>query len=40
MKAQELSADQKVFNKIFAKERVVVEHTNSRVKKFLIWGGD
>jgi hypothetical protein len=38
--AQELSAEQKAFNKQFAKERVVSEHTNSRVKKFQIWGGE
>jgi hypothetical protein len=36
--AQELSVEQKDFNKAFAKERVVVEHTNSRVKKFRIFG--
>ena len=40
VKAQELPAEQKAFNKMLAKERVVVEHTNSRVKKFLIWGGE
>lgn len=40
VKAPELSAEQKVFNKELASERVVVEHTNSRVKKFLIWGGE
>ena len=40
VKAQELSAEQKAFNKELASERVVVEHTNSRVKKFLIWGGE
>ena len=28
------------FNKQFAKERIVVEHTNFGVKKFLIWGGE
>jgi hypothetical protein len=39
VRAQELSSEQKVFNKELASERVVVEHTNSRVKKFLIWGG-
>jgi hypothetical protein len=36
-KAWALSQEQKVFNEAFAKERVVVEHTNSRLKKFLIW---
>ena len=40
VKAKELPAEQRVFNKALAKERVVVEHTNSRVKKFLIWGGE
>ena len=38
--AQELSVEQKSFNKAFAKERVVVEHTNSRVKKFHIFGDE
>ena len=40
VKAPELSAEQKAFNKELASERVVVEYTNSRVKKFLIWGGE
>jgi hypothetical protein len=40
VKAQELPADQKAFNKTLAKDRVVCEYTNSRVKKFLIWGGE
>jgi len=40
VKAEELSAEKKAFNKALASERVVVEHTNSRVKKFLIWGGE
>jgi hypothetical protein len=40
MKGPELTAEQKAFNKEFAKERVVVEHINSRVKKFLIWGSE
>jgi hypothetical protein len=40
VKASELSPEQKAFNKELASERVVVEHTNSRVKKFLIWGGE
>ena len=40
VKAPELSPEQKAFNKELASERVVVEHTNSRVKKFLIWGGE
>jgi len=40
VKAQELSPEQRAFNKELASERVVVEHTNSRVKKFQIWGGE
>ena len=40
MKAQELPEDQKALNKTLARERIVVEHTNSRVKKFLIWGSE
>jgi len=40
VKAQELPPDQKAFNKALAKERVVSEHTNSRVKKFRIWGDE
>ena len=33
VKARELSVDQKGFNKRLSKERVIVEHTVSRVKK-------
>jgi hypothetical protein len=40
VKAQKLSPEKKAFNKAFSKERVVVEHTNSRVKKFHIWGDE
>src|SRR5208282_47905 len=40
VKAPELSEEQRAFNKELASERVVVEHTNSRVKKFLIWGAE
>ena len=40
MRAQELSEEQKAFNRELASERAVVEHTNSRVKKFLIWGSE
>jgi len=40
VRAEELSAGQKAANKTQAKERIVVEHTNSRLKKFLIWGGE
>lgn len=39
-KAEELPPEKKAFNYAFAKERVVVEHTNSRLKKFLIWGSE
>lgn len=39
VKAPELSVEQKAFNKVLDKERIVVEHTNSQVK-FLIWGGE
>jgi hypothetical protein len=38
VKAEELSPEQKAFNKALASERVVSEHTNSRVKKFRIFG--
>ncbi len=40
MKGEELSAEQKVFNRALFKDRVVVEHTNSRIKKFRIWGDE
>lgn len=40
VKAQELSPEQKAFNKELSKERVVVEHTNSRLKKFRIWADE
>ena len=40
MKGPELLAEQKAFNKALARERVVVEHTNSRVKKFRIFGDE
>jgi hypothetical protein len=38
MRGPELSVEQKAFNKELARERGVVEHTNSRVKKFRIFG--
>jgi hypothetical protein len=38
VKAEELSLEQRASNRLLAKERVVVEHTNSRVKKFRIFG--
>ena len=40
MKGPELSAEQKAFNKLLSVERVVVEHTNSRVKKFRVWADE
>ena len=40
VKAKALSLEQRVSNKLLAKERVVVEHTNSRVKKFRIFGDE
>jgi hypothetical protein len=40
VKAEALSGEQKASNKALAKERVVVEHTNSRVKKFRIFGDE
>jgi hypothetical protein len=40
VKAQELSVEQRAFNKTLAKARVVVEHTNSQVKKFHIFGDE
>ncbi len=40
VKAEELSEEQKAFNKALSKERVVVEHTYSRVKKFRIWADE
>ena len=40
VKAVDLSVEQKAFNRAFNGERVVVEHVNSRLKKFLIWGGE
>jgi hypothetical protein len=38
VKAEALSEAQKLFNKLLASARVVVEHTNNRVKKFRIFG--
>jgi len=40
VKAQELPIERRAFNKALAKDRVVVEHTNSRVKKFHIFGDE
>jgi hypothetical protein len=36
--AESLTEVQKLFNKVLASARVVVEHTNSRVKKFRVFG--
>jgi hypothetical protein len=40
VKAEKLSDEQKAINRVLAKERVVVEYTNSRVKKFRIFGDE
>jgi hypothetical protein len=40
VRGRELSEGQRAFNRVFNSERVVVEHTNAMVKKFLIWGGE
>ena len=40
MKGPMLSLEQRAFNKLLAKERVVVEHVNSRVKKFHVWADE
>ena len=40
MKAQELTAEQKAFNSRLSRDRIVVEHTFSRLKKFHIWAGE
>lgn len=40
VKAEELSDEQKAFNKALATERVVVEHANSRVKKYRVFGDE
>jgi hypothetical protein len=37
VKAKELSSGQKAFNTRLSKDRIVVEHTISRLKKFHIW---
>ena len=39
-KGPELSAEQKAFNKMLSVERVVVGHTNFRVKKFHVWADE
>jgi hypothetical protein len=40
VKADGLSEEQKAFNRTLAKERVVSEHTNSRLKKFRVFGDE
>ena len=40
VKAESLLPQQKAFNKELASERVISEHTNSRVKKFQVWGSE
>jgi ABC-type uncharacterized transport system auxiliary subunit len=40
VKAEALSAEQKAFNKALASDRVVVEHTNSKVKKLRVFGDE
>lgn len=40
VRAEALLAEQKAFNRVLASERVVVEHVNSRVKKFRIFGDE
>jgi len=37
VKAKELTSEQKIFNQKLSKERAVVEHSISRLKKFRIW---
>jgi hypothetical protein len=40
MKGAEMLPEQSAFNKELARERGVVEHTNSRVKKFHVWADE
>lgn len=40
VKAKELSPEQKSFNLKLAKERIVVEHSFARLKKFRIWANE
>lgn len=40
VEAELLSLEQRAFNKLLASVRVVCGHSNSWVKKFLIWGGE
>jgi len=40
VKAQELTVEQKAFNSRLSRDRIVVEHTFSRLKKFHIWADE
>ena len=40
VKAQELTAEQKAFNSRLSRDRIVVEHDISRLKKFHIWADE
>ena len=40
MKAQKLKPEQKEFNKALSRDRIVVEHDFSRLKKFHIWADE
>jgi len=40
VKAQELTPEQKAFNKALSRDRIVVEHDFSRLKKFHIWADE
>jgi hypothetical protein len=40
VKAQELTPEQKAFNKTLSSDRIVVEHDFSRLKKFHIWADE
>ena len=40
VKAQELASEEKAFNKALSKDRIVVEHDFSRLKKFHIWADE
>jgi hypothetical protein len=40
VKAQQLTPDEKAFNKALSRDRIVVEHDFSRLKKFHIWADE
>lgn len=40
VKAEELSGEQRAFNRALGAERVVVEHANSKVKKYRVFGDE